>query len=262
MEITLNTPGALPAIGAIRARCRLPCASARALSLTPRTPRAAHEAGAEFIVTPTLQLETIAFCREHNLPIACGCLTPTEALAAHRAGADFIKLFPSDGLGPGYVRALLAPLPFLKIIPTGGVSLDNLAAFLQAGSVGSCLGRQSRQQSCPARPRLGRTGGHGASVCSGAGGGPRRLSKANNKMNDSLIRSLELFLVPPRWLFLKDHDRRWPGGVGGADCRGQSRDRSAAVEEMSDALIGRTPATSRTCGRRCIGAAFTGAARS
>jgi len=140
MEITLNTPGALPAIGAIRRALSPALRVGAGTILGPEDARDAHEAGAEFIVTPTLQPETVAFCRQHGLPIACGCLTPTEALAAHRAGADFIKLFPADTLGPGYVRALLAPLPFLKIIPTGGVSLDNLAAYIQAGGVGVALG--------------------------------------------------------------------------------------------------------------------------
>jgi len=140
MEITLNTPGALPAIGAIRRALSPTMRVGAGTILGPEDARAAHEAGAEFIVTPTLQLDTIAFCRQQGLPIVCGCMTPTEALAAHRAGADFVKLFPSEGLGPGYVRALRAPLPFLKIIPTGGVSLDNLAAFIQAGSAGVALG--------------------------------------------------------------------------------------------------------------------------
>ena len=140
MEITLNTPGALPAIREIRRAFSPTMRVGAGTILGPEDARAAHKAGAEFIVTPTLQLETIAFCRVQDLPIACGCMTPTEALAAHQAGADFIKLFPADGLGPGYVRALRAPLPFLKIIPTGGVSLDNLTAFLQAGCVGVALG--------------------------------------------------------------------------------------------------------------------------
>lgn len=140
MEITLNTSGALPAITAIRRELSPGMRVGAGTILSLDDARAAFEAGAEFIVTPTLQTDTIAFCREHHLPIACGCMTPTEALAAHRAGADFIKLFPSDTLGPGYVRALLGPLPFLKIIPTGGVSRDNLAAFLQAGSVAVALG--------------------------------------------------------------------------------------------------------------------------
>jgi 2-dehydro-3-deoxyphosphogluconate aldolase/(4S)-4-hydroxy-2-oxoglutarate aldolase len=140
MEITLNTPGALSAISTIRRALSLTMRVGAGTILGPEDARVSLEAGAEFIVTPTLQPGTIAFCRQQGLPIACGCMTPTEALAAHQAGADFIKLFPADMLGPGHVRALLAPLPFLRIIPTGGVSLDNLAAFIQAGSAGVALG--------------------------------------------------------------------------------------------------------------------------
>jgi 2-dehydro-3-deoxyphosphogluconate aldolase/(4S)-4-hydroxy-2-oxoglutarate aldolase len=140
MEITLNTPGALEAIGLIRRTLSPALRVGAGTVLGAHDARAAREAGAEFLVTPTLQPETIAFCRAHGLPLACGCMTPTEALAAHRAGADFIKLFPADTLGPGYVRALLAPLPFLKVVPTGGVSLENLASYVEAGSAALALG--------------------------------------------------------------------------------------------------------------------------
>lgn len=140
MEITLNTPGALTAITAIRYAFSPGMRVGAGTILNASDARSAFDAGAEYIVTPTLQLDTITFCRQQGLPIACGCMTPTEALTAHQAGADFIKLFPSDTLGPGYIRALLAPLPFLKIIPTGGISQDNLAAFFQAGCVGVALG--------------------------------------------------------------------------------------------------------------------------
>ena len=137
MEITLNTPGALPAIGAIRRALSPAMRVGAGTILGPDDARAAHEAGAEFIVTPTLQPETIAFCRRAR---------PAHRLRVHDAdrGAGrppgrggLHQAVPAERLGPGYVRALLAPLPFLKIIPTGGVSLDNLAAFLQAGSAAS-----------------------------------------------------------------------------------------------------------------------------
>ena len=140
MEITLNTPGALAAIAAVRREMEGTLRVGAGTILGPEDAQDAIEAGAEFIVTPTLQTDTVALCRERGVPIACGSMTPTECLAAHRAGADFVKLFPADGLGPGYVRALLAPLPFLKIIPTGGVSLDTLPAFIKAGCVGVALG--------------------------------------------------------------------------------------------------------------------------
>ena len=140
MEITLNTPNALASITTVRRELSPALRVGAGTILNAADAQKAEEAGAEFLVTPTLQLDTIAFCRQHTLPLACGCLTPTEALAAHQAGADFIKLFPADTLGPSYVRALLAPLPFLRIIPTGGVSLQNVADYIQAGSVGVALG--------------------------------------------------------------------------------------------------------------------------
>jgi 2-dehydro-3-deoxyphosphogluconate aldolase/(4S)-4-hydroxy-2-oxoglutarate aldolase len=91
--------------------------------------------GAQFIVTPTLQFDSIKVCREQNIPICCGAFTPTEALAAHHAGADFVKIFPAAAVGPNYIRDILGPLPFLKLVPTGGISVDNAADFLRAGAV-------------------------------------------------------------------------------------------------------------------------------
>lgn len=140
MEITLNTPSALEGVTALKSRFGGVLRVGAGTILDADDARRATDAGAEFIVTPTLQLDTIAFCRERSVPLACGAMTPTEALAAHRAGADFVKLFPADGLGSAYVRALLAPLPFLKIIPTGGVNRDTLAEFIRAGCVGVALG--------------------------------------------------------------------------------------------------------------------------
>lgn len=138
VEVTLNTPGALDAVRTIRAAGGIRVGAGTILS--PDDAEAAIGAGAEYIVTPTLQPDTIAFCRKQGVPIAAGCLTPTEALAAHRAGADFIKLFPAEGLGPAYVRSLLAPLPFLKIIPTGGVTPETIGPFLKAGCVAVAAG--------------------------------------------------------------------------------------------------------------------------
>jgi 2-dehydro-3-deoxyphosphogluconate aldolase/(4S)-4-hydroxy-2-oxoglutarate aldolase len=140
MEITLTTPDALAGIKQLRQEFSPSLRVGVGTVLDVSDALAAFEAGAEFVVTPTLQPETVAVCREHGIPIACGSLTPTEALAAHRAGADFVKLFPSDTLGPSYVKAILGPLPFLKIIPTGGVNLETLGAFIQAGCAGVAIG--------------------------------------------------------------------------------------------------------------------------
>jgi 2-dehydro-3-deoxyphosphogluconate aldolase/(4S)-4-hydroxy-2-oxoglutarate aldolase len=140
VEVTLNTPGALQSISALCEQCSSEMTVGAGTILCANDARSARDAGAEFIVTPTLQLETIRFCREQSLPILCGCMTPTEALTAHQAGADFIKLFPANVLGPTYVSSLLAPLPFLKIMPTGGVTQHNLADYIRAGSVGAAIG--------------------------------------------------------------------------------------------------------------------------
>lgn len=140
MEITLPTPGALDGIARIRQELGPKMRVGAGTVLGAVDAQAARDAGAEYLITPTLQMDTVALCVAQEIPLACGCMTPTEALAAQRAGADFIKLFPADTLGPAYVRALLAPLPFLKIIPTGGVSLENIADYVKAGSVGVAVG--------------------------------------------------------------------------------------------------------------------------
>ena len=76
----------------------------------------------------------------YGVPIACGAMTPTEALTAHELGADFIKLFPAEHLGPGFIKSMLAPLPMLQIIPTGGVTPENAGDFLRAGAVALGVG--------------------------------------------------------------------------------------------------------------------------
>jgi len=140
MEVTLNTPRALEVIAAIRREFGAAMRVGAGTILSTEDARRALEAGAEFVVTPSLQVATIAFCRAHQAPILCGCMTPTEAFIAYQSGADFIKLFPAGSLGVDYVRAILAPFPALKLMPTGGVSLENLAAFIRAGCAGAAVG--------------------------------------------------------------------------------------------------------------------------
>lgn len=130
MEITLNTPGALAAIRALRSE--LPAVTIGAGTiLRPDDARAAIDHGAQFIVTPTLQPATIALCRDASVPICCGAFTPTEIYTAHDAGTDYVKLFPASAVGLDYIKAVLAPMPFISFIPTGGVNLQNLQSFLQ-----------------------------------------------------------------------------------------------------------------------------------
>ena len=143
LEITLSTPDA---IAAIRDACA--CFGDRALVgvgtvLDADTCRAALVAGAQFVVTPILRPELVAIVHAADRPIMLGAYSPTEAQLAHEAGADFIKIFPADGLGPSYMKALRAPLPHLRLVPTGGVDVNNVAEFLKAGcaalGVGSLL---------------------------------------------------------------------------------------------------------------------------
>lgn len=135
IEITLTTPNALRAIEKAVA-----CFGPKALIgvgtvLHAEICRAAISAGAEFVVSPITKREIADASHESGKPVMLGAYTPTEAQAAHEAGADFIKLFPADGLGAAYVKALRAPLPHLRIVPTGGVDLSTAAAFIEAGCV-------------------------------------------------------------------------------------------------------------------------------
>lgn len=135
MEVTMTTPDALRVINEVSTRFGGKILMGVGSVLDSETARAAILAGAEFVVTPVTKPEVIQLCNRYSKPIANGAFTPTEALLAHETGADFIKIFPADQVGPTYIRNLLAPLPMLQIIPTGGVTPDTAAAFIQAGSV-------------------------------------------------------------------------------------------------------------------------------
>jgi len=108
--------------------------------LDTETARMAMAAGAQFIVSPVVNLEVIRFCRRYDKLVLPGALTPTEVLAAWEAGADIVKIFPSEVTGPGYLKALAGPLPQVRLMPTGGVNLQTAAAFLQAGACALGIG--------------------------------------------------------------------------------------------------------------------------
>ncbi|MBK7583559.1 MAG: bifunctional 4-hydroxy-2-oxoglutarate aldolase/2-dehydro-3-deoxy-phosphogluconate aldolase [Myxococcales bacterium] len=132
LEVTLNTPGALDAIAALAADPELLIGAGTVL--TERDARDAVQCGARFLVSPVFDLEVVALARELGAVAIPGTFTPTEMLAAQRAGAPLQKLFPAPPDGPDYVRACLGPLPFLRIVPTSGVTLANARAFLDAGA--------------------------------------------------------------------------------------------------------------------------------
>jgi 2-dehydro-3-deoxyphosphogluconate aldolase/(4S)-4-hydroxy-2-oxoglutarate aldolase len=144
VEITLTTPGALEGIRDLVSRADLSGSIVGAGSvLDEQSARDVVAAGARFVVSPTFDAAVLGVCREANVPCMPGALTPRELLEAWRAGASPIKLFPASLVGPGYIRDVLAPLPFLRLVPSGGVSLENAGAWIQAGaaavSVGSAL---------------------------------------------------------------------------------------------------------------------------
>jgi 2-dehydro-3-deoxyphosphogluconate aldolase/(4S)-4-hydroxy-2-oxoglutarate aldolase len=103
--------------------------------LDAETARHCILAGANFIVSPTVDLQTITLCRRYSIAVLPGALTPTEILAAWTAGADCVKVFPAGTVGgPSYIRAVRAPLPQLELMPMGGVTLDSVADYIKAGA--------------------------------------------------------------------------------------------------------------------------------
>ena len=108
--------------------------------LDSETARTAILAGAQFVVTPTLNISVIELCRRYAVPSVIGAFTPTEMLTAWEAGATYVKVFPASVGGPGYLKDVRGPLPQLKLIPTGGVSVDNACDFIRAGAVAIAVG--------------------------------------------------------------------------------------------------------------------------
>ncbi len=140
VEVTMTTPGALDVVRAAGAKFGDRCVFGAGTILDAETARAAILAGAQFIVAPILDVETIRLCRRYGVPVMPGTMTPTEMLRAHEAGADLIKVFPATSLGPSFFRDVRGPLPQLKLVPTGGVTPENAAEFIRAGAAALGMG--------------------------------------------------------------------------------------------------------------------------
>lgn len=135
LEITMTVPDAVRLIEAVAAKFGAEVLVGAGTVLDAETARDCISAGAQFIVSPALNLETIVFCNRQEIVVMPGALTPTEIVAAWNAGADFVKVFPAGALGgASYLKSLKAPLPQIKLIPTGGVSLKTAADFIKAGA--------------------------------------------------------------------------------------------------------------------------------
>ena len=143
IEITMTTPKAVNLIDNITSQYNDKVLIGAGSVLDPETARAVILAGAQFIVSPILNIEIIRMAHRYDTAIIPGALTPTEILCAWENGADIVKIFPATALGPQYFKDIHAPLPYVKLTPTGGVSLQNTAAFIKSGAccvgVGSAL---------------------------------------------------------------------------------------------------------------------------
>jgi 2-dehydro-3-deoxyphosphogluconate aldolase/(4S)-4-hydroxy-2-oxoglutarate aldolase len=138
VEITMTVPDALDVVRAVRQALGDRVLLGAGTILDPETARAALLAGAEYLVAPTVNLDVIRLCQRYSKIVMPGAFTPTEILTAWEAGADVVKVFPADVLGPAFFKAVRAPLPQVRMMPTGGVDLTTAAAFLDAGAC--CLG--------------------------------------------------------------------------------------------------------------------------
>ncbi len=142
-EITMTVPGAIHALEKVADEFGDKMVLGAGTVLDPETARACMLAGAEFFVTPSLKLSTIEMVKRYSKVIMPGGLTPTEVLTAWEAGADAVKVFPCGAVGGAkYIKALRAPFPHIEMVPTGGVNLETVPDFLQAGACAVGVGAE------------------------------------------------------------------------------------------------------------------------
>jgi len=152
IEITMNTPDAArqlrEAVTVAEGQLNIGAGTVTSLEILDQ----ALDAGATFVVTPSVEPKVITECVNRNIPVFPGAFTPTEIVRAWELGAMMVKIFPAESVGPGYIRAVKAPLPHIKLFPTGGVDLKTLPDFVKAGAdgfgIGSPLFDRKRVESC------------------------------------------------------------------------------------------------------------------
>ena len=140
VEFTFTNPLAGRVIEAVREALGDRAIIGAGTVLDPETARTAILSGAQFVVTPTLNTAVIELCNRYAIPTVIGAFTPTEMLTAWQAGATFVKVFPASVGGPTYLKDVRGPLPQLKLIPTGGISIENAGDFIRAGAVAIAAG--------------------------------------------------------------------------------------------------------------------------
>ena len=143
IEVTMTTPNALSVISSVAAKYDDEVLVGVGSVLDAETARAAMLAGANFVVSPVTKPDIIEMCNRYGTVVMPGAFTPTEIVKAWEAGADYVKVFPSSGVGPGYIKDIKAPMPHISLVPTGGVNLNNAEECIRVGAaalgVGSAL---------------------------------------------------------------------------------------------------------------------------
>ena len=140
LEVTMTVPNAVGLIREIAPTLPSGFLIGAGTVTDAATAHAVIDAGARFVVSPVFRPEMVRACHEHDVPAMPGCFSPTEILAAHDAGADVVKVFPATALGPQFIKDVRAPLPQVKLMPTGGVTIDNAGDWIRAGAVAVGLG--------------------------------------------------------------------------------------------------------------------------
>jgi len=135
IEVTMTVPDAVSLIRKLASSIPSNLLLGAGTVVDAATARAVIDAGARFVVSPVFRPDVVTACHERDVVAAPGCFTPTEILNAHDLGADVVKVFPATALGPQFIKDIRAPLPQLKLMPTGGVSLDNAGEWIRAGAV-------------------------------------------------------------------------------------------------------------------------------
>ncbi len=140
VEVTMTVPNAIDVIKEFKSTVKDEVLVGAGTVLDPETARAAILAGVDYIVTPTLNLKVIEMCHRYGKVVIPGAFTPTEILTAWEAGADIVKVFPAGVAGPQYLKDIKGPLPQVRLLPTGGVTLENTPDFIKAGAVAVAVG--------------------------------------------------------------------------------------------------------------------------
>ena len=135
LEITFTVPGATGVIEHLAKKVSGQILVGAGTVLDPETARIAILAGAQFVVSPALNPETARLCNRYRIPYLPGAGTISEVIEAMECGADIVKVFPGEILGPAFVKAVKGPLPQAQLMPTGGVSLENVADWIKAGAI-------------------------------------------------------------------------------------------------------------------------------